>query len=325
MANTKNYEQYQDIIIKEYQEGKSISQLAKDYPVTYGWIQKMLRNNNVTIRGGRKKIELTTDQLEKFKQMYVNNEFDKDIAQEFNINVATVRRIASELKLHKNNHNRINKRIKSDYFSVIDSPEKAYWLGFLFTDGSVDHYKTTGRIRLQLQVSDEEILHQYKEDLGLDCAIIYDKRPGKECVSVEFTDEQIFNDLAKYNIIPNKTYASDHIPYEKIPPEFLSAFALGLFDGDGCLTYSSDFSSDVTLNFTSYYESTIIDFQYIIDKILVPKENSNKNIFTSAWHTQWRGRRQVLSILDCLYENCPRHLDRKYQKYLKLKQSLNTF
>lgn len=55
MANTKNYEQYQDIIIKEYQEGKSISQLAKDYPVTYGWIQKMLRNNNVAIRGGRKK------------------------------------------------------------------------------------------------------------------------------------------------------------------------------------------------------------------------------------------------------------------------------
>ena len=63
------------------------------------------------------------------------------------------------------NTNRVNRRIRSDYFSSIDSPEKAYWLGLLFTDGSVDHYGHTGRIRLQLQEQDIDILEKFKEDL----------------------------------------------------------------------------------------------------------------------------------------------------------------
>ena len=36
------------------------------------------------------------------------------------------------------NKNKINRRINSNYFSKIDSPIKAYWLGFLYADGSVD-------------------------------------------------------------------------------------------------------------------------------------------------------------------------------------------
>lgn len=54
------YEDYLDVILKEYQEGKSISQLTREYPVTYGWIQKILTKNNITIRGGRKKVSLTS-------------------------------------------------------------------------------------------------------------------------------------------------------------------------------------------------------------------------------------------------------------------------
>ena len=56
----------------------------------------------------------------------------------------------SEMNLELKTLNRVNRRINSNYFSVIDKPEKAYWLGFLFTDGCVDKLRTTGRIRLQL-------------------------------------------------------------------------------------------------------------------------------------------------------------------------------
>jgi hypothetical protein len=78
----------------------------------------------------------------------------------------------------------------------------------------------------------------------------------------------------------------------------------------------------VTISFTSYYESTVKDFQNEIDK-LINKNDHNKNIYTSAWHTQWRGRLQVIKILDILYKDCPRHLKRKYDKYLQLKNSLD--
>lgn len=245
-----------------------------------------------------------------------------ELADHFNLNKETMKLRLEELGLQIKNTKRINRKLKSDYFSNIDSPIKAYWLGFLFTDGSVDHYRSTGRIRLQLQQQDIEILEKFKEDLGIESKIIYDKRQNSVCCSIEFTDEQIYNDLAKYNIIPNKTYAIDKIPYEKIPQKFLHAYALGLFDGDGSLYCSDNYSTDVCINYTAYHETEVEDFQNLINK-LANIETKNKNFFTSAWHTQWRGRKQVLSILDVLYDNSPRYLKRKHDKYIALKNSLN--
>lgn len=308
-------------IISMYLDGNSITKLSVDLDIPYCRIQKILRDNNITIRGGRKKKTLSPEQEERLKELFYSGIPKKDIAKELGVSVDTVRNFINERGYTRTNK-RINKRLKSDYFSSIDSAEKAYWLGFLYTDGSVDHYRSTGRVRLQLQEADLETLIQYKEDLGIDSKLLYDKRPNSTCVSVEFNDEQIFNDLGKLGIIPNKTYESHHIPFDKVPEEYIPAFLLGLFDGDGSLTYSADMSKDVTLNFTSYYETVVEDFQREIDK-LVNKETHNKNFFTSAWHTQWRGRKQVLAILDILYANSPRHLKRKYDKYVQLKNSLN--
>lgn len=310
-------------IIQKYIEGTSISKLLEEYPsMNRRKITKLLTDNNITIRGGRKKKTLSQDQIEEVKQMIEEGAFLKELAEHFNLDTTTMKLRLTELGLKIKNTNRINRRIKSDYFSNIDSPIKAYWLGFLFTDGSVDHYKTTGRIRLQLQQRDKEILEKFKEDLGIDSKIIYDIRPNSICCSVEFVDEQIFNDLGKYNIIPQKTYKVNRIPYQKIPQEFLPAFALGLFDGDGNFYCGNDYSTDVTFGFTAYHESEVQDFRDLINKI-VSLNSDNKPFYTSAWHINWKGRLQVLKILDTLYENCPRFLARKHEKYLALKNSLN--
>lgn len=311
-------------LIQEYLNGKSISQLSKETEYTYYSIQKILRKNNIVIRGGRKKKELTPAQLEELRYLLEKeNKFMFEVQNIFNLDSNTLRRICEENNIQRPNLNRINKNLKEDYFAMIDSHEKAYWLGFLFTDGSVDQYKGHGRIRLQLQEQDLEILKKFKEDLNIKSQIIYDKRVNSTCCSVEFMSKKMFNDLAKYGIVPQKTYKTKHLPYNLIPQEFLYSFILGLFDGDGCLTYSANFSTDVTFGFTSYYESIAKEFQYLIDNYILNKQQSNKIIFTSAWHVNWRGRLQVLQILDKLYECCPRHLQRKYDKYLALKNSLS--
>lgn len=309
-------------IINEYLSGKSISQILLEYPYTRREITQFLKDNNVTIRGGRKKKTLTESQIEEAKQMIKEGAFLNELAEYFKLDKETMRIRLSELGLKITNTNRINRHIKSNYFSQIDNPVKAYWLGFLFTDGAVDHYKATGRIRLQLQQQDIEILEKFKEDLGIETKIIYDKRPNSVCCSVEFVDEQIFQDLNKYDIIPNKTYEIAHIPFDKIPKEYQTAFVLGLFDGDGSLSCSENYSSDVTLGYTAYHESEVKEFQIYIDT-LIDKQNSTTCFFTSAWHTQWRGRLQVLKILDKLYASCPRHLARKYNIYVALKNSLS--
>lgn len=309
-------------IIKKYLEGASISALLKEYPnYNRRKLTKVLTDNQITIRGGRKKKTLTNEQIEKIKLMIKEGAFLNELAFYFNLDKETMKKRLQELGLSVTNKNRVNKRINSNYFSVIDSPEKAYWLGFLYTDGSVDHHRATGRVRLQLQERDIEILEKFKEDLQIDSKIIYDIRPNSICCSVEFVDEQIFNDLSQYGIVPNKTYISHHLPYNKIPQEFLPSFVLGLFDGDGGLSCSQDFSTDVTLSYTAYYRSEVQEFIDLITSI-AQLSTFKKPFYTSAWHAQWRGRLQVIKILDSLYVNCPRHLERKYNKYIALKNSL---
>lgn len=309
-------------IINEYIEGASIASLLRKYPnFTRTKINQLLFQNGITIRGGRKKKNLTEEQVIHIKEMIKQGKFLKDVAAYCKMDKGVVSKRLKELGVNIENRKRVNRNIKSDYFSIIDSPEKAYWLGFLYTDGSVDHYGSTGRIRLQLQVKDREILEKFKSDLNLGCKIIYDKRKNSKCCSVEFTDEQIYSDLQKYGIIPRKTYEVKEIPYKTIPQEYLTSYLLGLYDGDGGLTCSKDFSKDVAISYTAYYEQEVLDFQFLIDS-LINKEKSNKHFFTTAWHVCWRGRLQVISILDELYNGQTRFLKRKYDKYISLKNSL---
>lgn len=308
-------------IIQEYQNGKSISELSSlQTDFNYREIRKILINNGITIRGGRKKKYLTDEQIAQIKPLYINNTRTlQELAKMVNLDKSTLKLlIEEEYKWERKNNNRVNKRIDSYYFSNIDTAEKAYWLGFLFTDGSVDYSRGLSRVRLQLQQQDKHILEEFKQDLCLDCKLIEDIRTNSVCYSVEFTDEQIVKDLAKYGIVPRKTYITNHIPYELIPEQYLADFARGLFDGDGNL-YIQD--TDATFGFTSYAESCVQDFKQIINKIVNISSN-NTPFFTSAWHINWRGRKQVKKILDILYSNSTRHLNRKFQLYQHLKASL---
>lgn len=310
-------------IINKYLSGYSINKLLLEYP-TYNrrQINKLFRENQITIRGGRKKREWTEQDKKEIEQMIENGAFIKDISKKFKCSKETLTIKMEEWGIKLKTKSHINRHIKQNYFSIIDAPEKAYWLGFLFTDGSVGYIRNSKRIRLQLQEKDLEILERFKEDLGLENKIIYDQRPNSVCCSVEFICDQIFDDLGKYDIVPNKTYLTSHIPYKKIPQEYWPAFALGLLDGDGSIFVSKNCSTDVSINYTAYHESEVEDFQNLINSI-ANINHKNKNFYTSAWHTQWRGRLQVLKILDILYNNCPRHLQRKYDIYLRLKNSLN--
>lgn len=124
--------------------------MTKDYPnYSYRAIRKLLINNQIVIRGGRSKKILTPEQVNLIKPLYVNNTNTiKELANMVDLDRETLTNLINEFGWKRNNHNRVNKRIQSNYFSCIDTPEKAYWLGFLFTDGCVDHYRDLNRVRL---------------------------------------------------------------------------------------------------------------------------------------------------------------------------------
>lgn len=194
-----------------------------------------------------------------------------------------------------------NKFLNEDYFSSIDTEEKAYILGLLFTDGNISlDNKRQPNIRLSLKLSDVDILLKIKEELNLDCSLIYDKRENKECATLSFRSKKIADDLNNYNIIPNKTYLIKHLP--KINEKFLSHFLRGLVDGDGSIYWNKKIKS-WCIDFTNYNKEICEDFHNIINK-LINKTNalSIKN-YGSSFHVRWQSKKDSKKIMEVLYKN----------------------
>ena len=131
-----------------------------------------------------------------------------------------------------------------NYFEKIDTPEKAYWLGFIMADGCVN-IRTENSKRLYIGLSNKDIQHleKFKKDIKSDHNILvsdvttnYNIGSNKSIVcSLTINSVKLCNDLIKYGVIPKKSgkeYISD-----LIPKEFIRDFIRGFFDGDGSAYY----------------------------------------------------------------------------------------
>lgn len=116
-----------------------------------------------------------------------------------------------------------------DYFSDISTPEQAYILGLLASDGNVND---GGQISFGLQAKDEELVVAVRQSLAPAHAL---QRTAKGFVSFSFTSKQMASDLARWGVVPRKSRVLAW-PHEL--GDMQRPFLLGYFDGDGsaCIT-----------------------------------------------------------------------------------------
>lgn len=195
----------------------------------------------------------------------------------------------------------VNSKMDENYFSKIDSEEKAYILGLLFTDGNVSPDKNRQpNIRIGLKLSDVNILLRIKEELKLGSSLIYDKRANKESVVLAFRSQRIADDLKKFGIVPNKTYLTSNLP--NIENSLLPHFIRGLIDGDGSIFWEKQGKKWV-VDFSSYHQSICEELQKIINT-WINKENYTKIAnYGTAFHVRWRSTKESKKIMEILYRN----------------------
>ena len=269
---------------------------------------------------GLRKYIPSKEEIEIVRTIIENHQSYKDASKAINRDITIIKRIMEENNIVYD-YRPYNKNLKHDFFSVIDSEEKAWLLGFLFTDGSVRKVGNSCQIRLSIQLLDEEIIDKIKKWLEIDTKTKYDKREKKECCGIEIASQKMFEDLANYGIVPNKTYVINKLYLEKIPKQFQRAYIRGLFDGDGGISFTGN-TNEVSCDFTSYFYETVEEFQLFIDK-QIGKEKHNKIAkMTNKSRCAWRGRQQVIKILSWLYDDSSVYLKRKYDKYLWIKSTL---
>jgi hypothetical protein len=124
-----------------------------------------------------------------------------------------------------------------NFFEVIDSEEKAYFLGFIFADGCVVHDKDrcSYRLSLKLHTKDMHILESFIKSVKGEMTPW--KHGQREIAEVNLSGKKIVNDLIKLGVTPNKTFT---IQYPTIDKTLEKHFLRGYFDGDGCIRVNED-------------------------------------------------------------------------------------
>jgi DNA-binding transcriptional regulator WhiA len=240
-------------------------------------------------------------------RLYTEENFSASkIGRLFNVDVAT---ITNRLKVNNIEVKKTHRKylINKDYFEVIDSEDKAYWLGFLMADG----YNSGYLIRVDIQ--DEGHLEKLRDRIYINCDMPIRKKKnitnGKDIFYLTIQDKKLLSDVECLGLVKRKSMI---VSYPNIDSEYDRFFIKGVFDGDGCLTYSMD------KNYRRYTFSIVGSYDLMKTLQLILSKN-NVNIkfrkMKSIYSVYLRGNRQIIKILDWLYNGTTTHLDRKYEKY----------
>jgi len=118
--------------------------------------------------------------------------------------------------------------VNDDFFERIDTPQKAYWLGFFLADGNMLIEKGCSyRLGFGLKIDDQPHLEKLK--MALDSNYPIKSYQTYSC-EIYWRSKKMFEDLLRLGLVPRKSYGYE-IP--ELDELLVPHFVRGIFDGDG--------------------------------------------------------------------------------------------
>lgn len=285
--------------------------------------------NKSTISNHRKKLGISATEFNKSlreKTDYIcklyGRKTAKAIAEELSCSKEFIKKIWSE--------NGLTGTIKTTYycdetyFDNIDSPQKAYFLGFIAADGNI--YRRDGHMgMLSLSVKDYdiEVLNSFKEELDTTkpISLVADKRRSETIMAtLQLTNDQLCNQLLDKGIGIRKTFdLSISEICSHIPVQFWNSFILGYFDGDGSIDAEQDWISRSHVRIVAPIKS-LKEFQEILSKFdingsIVEEKRTYKEPFGSL---EFKNTTEKFMFLKFIYSSTAKCLERKKLRADKL-------
>lgn len=297
----------------------NISIIAKKFKISCDEVYKILREAHYMATPGRRKTV-----VEKGKaaiDYYIANKFSKinEVAEKFGLSADSLSKMLREANIQIRTPKKYV--FDNEVFDVIDTEEKAYWLGFLMADGYLDSSSLNESkvsrfvISFCLAIIDTGHLYKFEDFIQIPESHVkvynykdYNQK-DKQHVKLNITDEHMWKSLNNLGCTPNKSLT---LIYPNIPEELRRHFARGYFDGDGSFgVYNGE------LNLSCVGTDSILDnlfpnFEYTKYH---HKNHHEKTMTLSAYS------KKAKLILDYMYQDATIYLDRKYNNYLKLCRS----
>lgn len=253
---------------------------------------------------------------------YLSGKSMRQIEKDYNVSRQTTAKFLEKenIKKEKDNHYRIYHHNES-FFEIIDTEEKAYWLGFIFADGHITNNENRygqDQFGISCAKTDKEILYKFLKSIQATNPVLeYSrKEKGEPLCRVQLTSQKSVNDLIDKGCFKQKSLILK--PPKNIPNEFIRHFLRGFFDGDGSITksYSKRYNKYIYgINITSTREMcewiyNIFDFGSIIKDLRR----------TNTYYFSFGGRKQITQFYHFLYDEATIQLDRKYNRFQEFLQ-----
>jgi intein-encoded DNA endonuclease-like protein len=236
------------------------------------------------------------------------------IASTLQINVKTVFAILkrNNIKSRTLSESAMKYTCQDDFFNVINTEKKAYWLGVLFADGSITK-KASKSGQIIFSSKDKEwvelFLLDVKSSNSPNCE--YQKVYKKYIWKAQITSAQMYNDLNSLGCTPTKTKT---IRMPIINDKLIHHFIRGYFDGDGTVgVYKNLKNSDWKIlksGFCSGSQEFIIDLLKIL-----PVKNKTIKQSNECYITQ-HSLNDTLSLFEYMYKDYITCLERKRQVFI---------
>lgn len=230
--------------------------------------------------------------------------------------------------------------INATYFDVIDSEDKAYLLGILFTDGYIKRpshkFKHQTVIGLEVEQTDKKLIEylNYKIKPQGTCMKIICNNYGltkKGVIPIHYRTT-IYSDYLANCLINNYNFCyskSNNInislPFNKIKG-FEFAFIRGLIDGDGSIFKIKTLNNGDQVFGISFISCSMNACNDLNNFLLSINKNLKGNITIKTFENEYQNiyslkyirREDVLWLADQMYNNCEFCLIRKFDRLKKL-------
>lgn len=296
-------------VISDYMQIKSLTFLKKKYKHDTRTLKKILINANCYVVPYKK--DISQIEIIDIIKDYGDRIPICKISEKYMVDRRRIIKILKENNIadHQNHKFDFNRR----FFENINSEKKAYWLGFIYADGSVYKSKDNVSHHLVIKLSSKDInhLHKFKNDFNLPHEIKLRKENGFgggfESARIRIISKELVNDLIKHGCVPNKTFI---LQFPDINENLYNHFMRGYFDGDGSISWANKQKQIVVLG--NY------DFLFKFQEILMKNCNIYKTKIgkkNKIYRLTYGGNLNIKKIGEFLYANYTTCLDRKREKF----------
>ena len=291
-----------------YLSGNTIKDTALEFGVSTATMTRFLKDHGIS----------------KGKRSFSNPDTVKEIRKKIEelLPNNTITHICKELGINHSQYSKImgldinNKVISNSIDSSIvslENPTFCYLLGLFISDGHIDNDK------IYICQSDIAFLKKLQSLIGHTGNLNKATNAENPCYKLTLTDAALRNFLESYNIDSNKKLTAPYIDCGNHTKHFIR----GLFDGDGCLsyTYTSGSFRMKNFNITSGSKEVIEGVAKFLDSYNISYtivEAESKNIYYGINVGTFD---DIVKLMHILYDDSGEaKLDKKYIKFVKFEK-----